>query len=78
MARNARLDAGKNVTVHLPGSVEEQIKHVLRDPLTGKTHYGALSSLVTQLLRGWLQEPAQQKALSTLKKEALDTLPEIG
>lgn len=79
MSRSAKYDTGINTTVTIPTSVINQVKWILRDPLTGRTQYGALSSLVTYMLREWLKDPARQKQLANMPKDnSLDTLPPIG
>ncbi len=59
MPREKLLDRPIEKCISLPGTLVYQIEILNIDPLTNKVRYGALSKLITQLLREWVQK--QQK-----------------
>jgi hypothetical protein len=54
MARPPKEDPPRKVTLSLPTSVAASVELRLIDPITMRPSYGALSNLVTGLLRQWL------------------------
>ena len=52
--RHKLLDRPVPWTVNIPASVDEKVRRTLADPLTKQPPQGALSDLVTSLLRGFL------------------------
>lgn len=59
--RKARVDRPVRKVIYIPESLAAQVDLLLFDPLMGKTRYGELSKVATELLREWLDK---QKALS--------------
>ncbi len=57
MARPKKTDRPRKITVSVPASVMAKVELKLLDPLRGRARYGALSGLMTDLLRGWIEEP---------------------
>ena len=57
MARPKKTDRPVKITVSVPESVMTRVQLKLFDPLRGRARYGALSGLMTDLLRDWVEEP---------------------
>lgn len=56
MPRKPLEDPPRKVTLSVPSSMMAQIELRLYDPTSGMTKYGALSTLVSALLRNWISE----------------------
>lgn len=57
MPQNYNAERGKPITVYLPERTYNEVKILLADPLAGgRVRYGAMSSLVTELITRWLNE----------------------
>lgn len=64
MPRQKLLDRPIEKCISLPGTLVRQVEILNIDAFTGKVRYGALSKLITQLLREWV---AKQQAAQELK-----------
>ena len=62
--RPALTDKPVEWKVNIPSSVVAEVTLFLVDPLTGKTTYGARSTLMTQLLREWVSTQKQSRKSS--------------
>ena len=54
MGRKKLIDAPIEKSIHLPQSLVEEVEELIWYPVRGKVRYGAFSTLVTDLLRGWV------------------------
>lgn len=53
--RKPKADPTRDRHVYIPQSIHDQVEEALADPVTGKAPKGSFSTLVTQLLREWLE-----------------------
>lgn len=55
MPRKQHHDPPVELRANIPKSLHDRIQEQLKDPVTGKTMYGAQGKLVQRLLREWLE-----------------------
>lgn len=55
MARPRNPEPSFPLHVKLPETLVMEVKTILLDPITGRTKYGAMNSLIERLLREWLR-----------------------
>ena len=83
MPRKPLEDPPRKVTLNVPSSVMVQLELRLYDPMSGMTRYGALSNLITALLRNWITEQNNNNVVNTplttsLTKESVDGNNDTG
>jgi len=62
MPKPKREGTVRQMNVYIPSDLLDKVRILLMDPVTGRVAHGALSHLITRLLRDWFQE--QQKEQS--------------
>jgi hypothetical protein len=58
MPRPRNYPRSRKMHVNLPEDVIAEVDEKLYDPARGKTLYGGYSTLITNLLRKWLEDPS--------------------
>jgi hypothetical protein len=78
MPRRKNIVPTENLDVYVPKELAKQVRDRLYDPRVGRAAYGAISTLVTQLLRDWVKsQPLNPKVEELKKKEAADVLSDL-
>lgn len=54
--KQANKEPSEAITIRIPQPLFIEVKTLLLDPKSGRTKYGAMSSLVERLLREWLRD----------------------
>jgi hypothetical protein len=54
--RKPNMDRPIGVEIHIPESVMARVSLLLFDPVRGARKHGAMSALVSQLLREWVEK----------------------
>jgi len=70
--RKPALDRPIGVEVGIPETVFARVSLVLLDPVTGVRKHGAMSALIVQLLREWLEK----QGIALQRGEETDILPD--
>lgn len=73
MPRRKKTDAPVRILLHIPSSVDAELRLLLSDPFTQQLKYGALSDLITQLLREWLDQQKKRARATAEAQMELDT-----
>lgn len=71
MKRNLEV---KQVAISLPTALLERLDLLLKNPMTGKIHYGARSQLISSLLQEWVVKREAVVASRNLDKDNFETL----
>jgi hypothetical protein len=66
MGRRKHEDEIERTSITIPTSIITQVRLLLMDPFVGSMKYGALSGLITMLLRRWIEE--QQERIAKMKE----------
>lgn len=64
MPRPKLLDPPVEISINLPQSIYAAVMLELTSEITGRVPGGARSQLITQLLRGWLEERKSAELLT--------------
>lgn len=65
--------------VHIPVDVLADVRLLLHDPVRNKTSFGAISKLVTELLRAWVAKQRRELAKTEQNGDNIhpETVPNI-
>lgn len=73
MPRSRNEDRPQKVTISVPETVITRVNLLLIDPMTLKPAYGALSMLMTSLLKQWLSEQGSKEVVENTVTTTTET-----
>ena len=74
MSKLAHVDPPRKILISIPESVISEVHLLLYDPVYKRVGYGKVSKVITNLLRGWLNE--QRKHPKDQEVEPTKTIAE--
>ncbi len=78
MPRPKNVMPTTNLDLYIRADLVQQVKDRLYDPRLGKTAYGAIGTLVTQLLSKWVEEtPLHPTVKANREKEQGDVAEQL-